>query len=106
MKARLAITFLGLLGWFHRCLAGEIKFEVFPNPCNQNCRLKVAEWPERAVEIQVFDVLGKLVQTLKTQMDLNGSVLLPTETLSNGWYFVKVKQNAKILTKRVKVQHF
>ena len=81
---------------------GEIK--IYPNPTNGLLTIEF-ETPEKNVDIEVLDLIGKSV--LKTNSKHNGGVfqkLLDLSHLSEGNYFVKITAGEKITTVKVTVK--
>ena len=73
---------------------------VFPNPTENHIIVK-GENRQLITELHLFDVLGKMVTTLKPN---SNQAMMPLEDLSNGVYLLSVvcegkKQNFKIIKK-------
>jgi len=67
------------------------QLSLFPNPASQNVFLNYEAKHESEVAIHIFDVTGKEIQTIQTQM-LTGknNLKLNTETLESGIYFIEI----------------
>jgi hypothetical protein len=80
--------------------ATNLNFMVFPNPSNDKATISYQLNSEANVEIQVIDVLGKLVYQKNTISQASGhysEVLSKNElNLNTGVYFVKLLINNKI----------
>lgn len=70
---------------------------IYPNPNNGNCALQLNFENQIQLQIEVFDITGKLVQTISHMKLNNGSgfILINVSELKNGIYFLKV-YNEKI----------
>jgi hypothetical protein len=79
----------------------EIKntgLQIFPNPSNALFTLKMDEISVANTEIKLLDVSGRIIEVLNTKgnkLISFGSRLLP------GVYFVQIKQNDKVITKKI-----
>ena len=74
------------------------QFAIYPNPCNDEIRIKNLELGNQKVE--VLDLVGKIVfeQTI-----YNSS--LKTHDLANGIYFLKISNGKSISIQKFMVQH-
>lgn len=68
------------------------KFEVYPNPAQDQCFIHYLVKKNASVKIAVSDVTGKIVMTKEeTRMAGEQLVFLQTDQLSNGIYFIKLE---------------
>lgn len=74
-------------------LMAETGLNLFPNPAKETLTVNLTTSVENAF-VEIFDVNGKLVCT----MDLTGQkTLIPVYSLSNGMYYLKVKEGSRLL---------
>lgn len=73
---------------------------VYPNPVSEYCYVEIGV-DFREAEIQIYDMSGKLVQSLKTR---NSVTKIPTKALPQGTYIINlVTENKTLNTKIVKL---
>lgn len=77
-------------------------FEIFPNPASDQLSIKLGFSKEQEFEISVIDILGKIQLRQNLQM-LNGTHQLDINQLTPGSYFVNIKTNEGLATKKVLV---
>jgi hypothetical protein len=82
---------------------GKPTFEAFPNPFDQQLKLKLNLDNEEMVNIQVLDILGRLVLEQTVFASKNGGIveLNGIETLVTGAYFIKVSTAEGVNTLKV-----
>jgi pseudouridine-5'-phosphate glycosidase len=79
----------------------EIKntgLQIFPNPSTVLFTLKMDDVSVANTEVKILDVSGRTIEVLNTKgnkLVSFGSRLLP------GVYFVQIKQNNKVITKKI-----
>lgn len=80
-------------------------FSVFPNPAANNTNLAINSDENAAVIVRVFDITGKTVSIVSTQV-VTGSnrIELNTKDLTNGVYFVEVSSDSKTSTQKLVIQ--
>ena len=67
------------------------KLSLFPNPASQNVFLNYEAKHESEVSIHIFDVTGKEIQNIQTQvLTGNNNLKLNTEALESGIYFIEI----------------
>jgi hypothetical protein len=66
-------------------------FEIYPNPANDYTIIRSTRFP--VTEVNVFDVTGNLIQSIKSEHGQN-EIRLNTAALSKGVYFIWVKSSA------------
>jgi hypothetical protein len=73
---------------------------IYPNPFSETATLKISNWKNQSFELKIFDVFGKTVfqSEIKNQKSLILNLNLP-----NGIYFLQVKGNNFIQTKKMEV---
>lgn len=77
----------------------ENNFLVYPNPANDKFYIK--NYSNSQFEIMIYDQIGKMV----AQQNLNGFInFVNISNLSNGIYFVVLKQNHLNVTKKLSIQ--
>lgn len=71
---------------------------IYPNPTNEQISIKLKD-NQKINEIQVFDVLGQRIQSIRP---INN--LVDVKFLKSGWYIVVIKTDEGVITKKVLVQ--
>ena len=69
--------------------ASQLDLNLYPNPANNNVYIDFTT-AQKNVTIEVFDMLGNLVQGLQYN-DFSKYVLIPVSTLQSGVYLVKIQ---------------
>ena len=76
-------------------------FSIFPNPANNYVTVKLDQKPTDKVSMKLFDITGKLIQSIET-INLENNLYL--ENVSDGIYFLKITVDNKIYgTRKVMV---
>ena len=78
-------------------------YQNYPNPFNPNTQIDFS-LPETAnVQLQIYNVLGQKVQTLKNERMAAGyySVTFNANNLSSGVYIYQLRMGNKVITKRM-----
>jgi hypothetical protein len=70
----------------------KTEFKVFPNPVTN--QIKIANQNNASLTINLLDAFGK--QILKPILSDNREVIIPVNDLSNGVYFLQIKEAEKI----------
>lgn len=104
MKGLIAILFLGSLSWFHRLNAGEIRFEVMPNPSHGEVRLQLAAKADNNVKIEIYSIFGEKLSSYTLRQG-EQYILLNLNTLTNGIYLIRLTDGQNSSVRRVKIQH-
>ncbi len=73
----------------------EIKFEIHPNPASEYIQFNTAY--KKPFSYKIFDVAGKYVSSNKA----GTNKLIDIRNLNTGLYFIQIKIEDKILTKRL-----
>ncbi|MEO6168192.1 MAG: T9SS type A sorting domain-containing protein [Chitinophagales bacterium] len=74
--------------------ATETSFKVFPNPAQNQLQLSYAnQFTEQATQLEIFDMYGRSVMTLK-----NATATIDVSTLHPGIYFIQLKTKNKNLS--------
>ena len=75
----------------------------YPNPFNPNTTIRYQLPKDMKVDIKVFDILGKEVETLVNGYETAGyhTTDFDGSTLSSGIYFYRIKTEEYIATKRM-----
>ncbi len=82
-------------------------FGMFPNPANETLTLDIPVQADNpSVLVSIFDVAGKLrVQEQPTLPAGDSQFTLPMGVLSDGVYFVQVRNGDEQYTRKLVVQH-
>jgi hypothetical protein len=78
----------------------------FPNPARRQARLPITVQTQQHVSVAIYDVLGRRVKTVRDGvLDAQDteSVRLPTRGLASGAYFVRVRGESFVETRRLTV---
>ena len=78
-------------------------YQNYPNPFNPNTQIDFIV-PETAnVQLQMYNILGQKVQTLKNERMGPGyySITFEANSLSSGVYIYQLQMGNKIITKRM-----
>ena len=80
----------------------ELSFDIFPNPCSNYAHLTFTskgEW----LRISLFDVRGAEIRVISAQNYSAGShkIVVPTNNLSSGSYFVRIQGKMEQKTKKL-----
>ena len=70
----------------------NLSVSAYPNPTTNYLTVKVANYETANLQYQVFDINGKLLQTVKAT---GQETKIETNNLVNGNYFVKIFDNKK-----------
>lgn len=68
-------------------ISNEIK--IFPNPTNNNFNIEIESFSSETVIIEVYDQLGRTIQTGSIEKDVSTKTTLSLDGYSSGAYFVK-----------------
>jgi hypothetical protein len=72
--------------------------QVFPNPTTGELRITLSALPHEGGEIQIFNVMGQTLMTLKT---LGTIETIDISHLAKGMYFLKVQTENGVFVKKV-----
>jgi hypothetical protein len=76
---------------------------VYPNPIINNKTITIQANINGVSDLQVVDLTGKLI--FNTQVDFkNNSTEINLDGISNGTYLIKLKNQDKLLTKKISIQ--
>ncbi|MGK0388133.1 MAG: hypothetical protein ACI94Y_000861, partial [Maribacter sp.] len=65
--------------------------QIFPNPVSKQLNIKIAGLETTALNIQIMDVLGKVVyQDRRDLSSSNKNIIIPTANLASGNYFISL----------------
>lgn len=101
-----SITVANVLNEMEHASKGN-SLSVFPNPASSNTSISFTLSLPGTVSITVFDMAGRLVQTVATREMQQGvhRIILNTNDLSAGMYLLKLQSNEILQTKKFIVQH-
>ena len=66
---------------------------LFPNPAKNNITIQLGSNLQTNKPIEIYNVLGKKVITIKSSDVVNGSVTQNITSLNSGMYFMKISVN-------------
>ncbi|MFH0866331.1 MAG: T9SS type A sorting domain-containing protein [Bacteroidota bacterium] len=75
--------------------------KVYPNPFSEKITIEIVNWKNKEYELNIFDLFGKIV----FQKFLNSSQETLYLNLQSGMYFMQVKGDNFIQTKKLEVIH-
>ncbi len=78
----------------------DMGVEVYPNPTNGIVNLSIAGNISNSLEINIFDIAGKVVIS-KTHESGTENVKIDMSELSDGVYFVKIYNGSDIVVKKI-----
>ncbi|MCU0359502.1 MAG: T9SS type A sorting domain-containing protein [Bacteroidia bacterium] len=81
---------------------------LFPNPATNNTSVQFNASKANQLTIELFDISGKLVNRVASKMNLqigNNDVVINTNDLENGIYFVTLSTDSANQTLKLVVQH-
>ncbi len=71
----------------------------YPNPFNEELIIELGTFEnETQVTLELIDVLGSQIKFEKIQIESNGKIKIPTESLNVGVYFVRVMVDGNLFT--------
>lgn len=78
---------------------------LFPQPANEIVKLTFRNYSDETVSIEILDTNGKTVYS-KNEYLKNNSTIIPTDNLSDGIYYLKIKNSKdQFATKKLTVTH-
>ena len=78
---------------------------MFPQPANDAFKLTFQNYSEEKITIEILDTTGKIV-FYKDENLKNNSTTIPTDNLSNGIYYLKIRNSKnQFATKKLTVTH-
>lgn len=84
----------------------EIYFNIFPNPANENFSISFKTLESGTVNIQLFDMLGKLVRVETIIGDTTDqTVILDSSDLQEGVYLIQISNGKINASKRIIITH-
>lgn len=78
----------------------DMGVEVYPNPTNGIVNLSIAGNNSNSLEINIFDIAGKVVIS-KTHEPSTENVKIDMSELTDGIYFVKIYNGSEIIVKKI-----
>lgn len=87
--------------------AENFNLSVYPNPSNNEATIKMNLVDNTKIAVEVYDITGALVYSVKEKQIQKGEqrLVINTASLANGEYFVSVKSNNKAQTTKLVVMH-
>jgi len=73
---------------------------VFPNPAKDNLTINSAVTIN---QLEIYNLQGQLLFSLKNKQE-NKQIILPIETLSNGFYFLKINTDNGFVSKKITIE--
>ena len=84
-------------------VVSKMTYTVYPNPFDKTLTISVQSLESEIVSISLTDLSGRVVYENTLSLDKSGAVEIPTDNLSNGLFFIKIKgKNETIVQKIVK----
>ena len=90
---------------FKELIADNLNFGLMPNPASGNCLLQINSTDVKKLEISLVNYLGQVIkkQTETTTTGEN-NISIDLSNVSKGVYFVTLKQNGSVITKKLIVE--
>ena len=80
----------------------SINIATQPNPFSNTLNISIVAEMEGAAMVEVLDIIGKVILVKNAAIHAgNNNVIFETDNLKNGIYFVRIKQQNEVITKRV-----
>lgn len=81
-------------------------FSTYPNPFSENINVSLNVTEDTEVAINVYDALGRVVESVVATNYAAGAhnVTVNTTSLENGFYIVKLENNNKVLSQEVMIK--
>ena len=81
----------------------SINFNLYPNPYEDSFNISFNLYQDDEIEINMYDVMGRLVKTLYKGLIESGSqeLLFDSNELNKGYYFIEINIDEKIYTKSI-----
>ena len=76
-------------------------FDVYPNPFNSTLSIQINEYFQNSCKINIFDLNGKLVDTIHNKDLIDKSFNYNASNLNSGIYLIKFISKDRSLTKTV-----
>ena len=85
----------------------DFKIEISPNPISDICKINFETKRKGEYSIEMFNIKGQRVKSSGNLISNRGSneFSFTTENLLNGIYFMKLKSNNRVTTKKITVIH-
>lgn len=80
--------------------SAEETIKLYPSPTNGPLNIKI-ENGTGPVQVEVFDMLGNLVENINLERKGKGWYTLDLSSMNKGLYFVKIQTPNQFVTKRV-----
>jgi hypothetical protein len=79
-------------------------FSIFPNPTNDKVSIDVKAWKDAAVEVQLYNIEGVLLQNWQISKVVDDVYELSLSKMDSGLYFLEIKkENGRPLIKKLVV---
>ncbi len=84
----------------------NIRMQIFPNPVRDNLSIRVEVDGNKAMQLKLADVLGRIVVQRLSSAPVNGTIedALNVETFAPGLYFLTLVSDKKSLVRRVVIE--
>ena len=82
-------------------VVSKMTYTVFPNPFDKIVTVSVQSTESETVSIALMDVTGKVVYENQMPIDKSGVVDIPTESLVNGLFFIKIVGKSETVLQKI-----
>lgn len=81
----------------------KLTLNFFPNPFSNEASIELFIPEHQPISLEIFDLTGRLVQSITNQTMYSGRHVFPVkiDNLIKGIYFLKLKSNKEIVTKKI-----
>ncbi len=76
---------------------------IYPNPANEYIQIENNHDYDKNITIRILDSTGRIV--MHSDMIKNSSGIINTEALADGLYFIQIKSDTKIKSKKIIINH-
>ena len=76
-------------------ISSKLKIIVYPNPFSKTVRIRLKKDIKGVIPIQILDQTGKLVLENMIDADLSPEIILQTETMAPGLYYLMFEINGR-----------
>ncbi|MEM7509302.1 MAG: M43 family zinc metalloprotease [Bacteroidota bacterium] len=82
---------------------GDKKLQIFPNPCQTDCRVLVPNGLDSGIQMKVLDLQGNILQEKRVGKGIGGEEISLSHSLSAGIYLIIFHTEGKIYTEKLLV---
>lgn len=80
-------------------------FKVYPSPASTSFTIEIDNSINEFYEISLYNILGQVIWNNKSHVHSNNFLVIPTNDLPSGTYFVSLTIENQIFSKKIIIQH-